>query len=87
MKNKAAMGNTLNRFRRRPLIQDAVFVMQDIASGKRLLFQLAVGKKQSDPSPLRIRKPKEIRHFHRLLAGDNESWQPRFGNPLNTATT
>ena len=41
MRNKAATENTLNRFRRRPLIQDAVFVMQNIASGKRLLFQLA----------------------------------------------
>ena len=40
-------------------------------------------QKRSDPSPLRIRKPKEIRHFHRLLAGNNESCQPRFGNPLN----
>ena len=40
MKNKAATENTLNRFRRRPLIQDAEFVMQNIASGKRLLFQL-----------------------------------------------
>ena len=41
MRNKAATENTLSRFRRRPLIQDAVFVMQNIASGKRLLFQLA----------------------------------------------
>ena len=40
MRNKAATENTLNRFRRRPLIQDAEFVMQNIASGKRLLFQL-----------------------------------------------
>jgi len=36
-----------------------------------------------DPSPLRIRKPKEIRHLHRLLTGDNESRQTRLGNPLN----
>ena len=40
-------------------------------------------QKRPNPSPLRIRKPKEIRHFHRLLAGNNESCQPRFGNPLN----
>ena len=40
-------------------------------------------QKRPNPSPLRIRKPKEIRHFHRLLAGNNESCHSRFGNPLN----
>src|SRR5665647_3203962 len=30
-------------------------------------------QQRRDPSPLRVRKPKEIRHYHRLLAGGSES--------------
>lgn len=40
-------------------------------------------QKRLNPGPLPIRKPKEIRHRHYLLEGDNESRKNYLGNPIN----